>query len=231
MKSEKKQTIKLSKINGDGRYRVRDIDPHKVTIFKDRFKTGAQFPPIVLDQNYNIIEGNHRYQALMNLNPDCEVEVIVKHYDSVKDRLIDAGIYNQKNGFPLDAFEEKRLAFRLRGAKASESEIEKAVGRPFKIIERWYGQAILVVGAKGQSREEPRKGGIARSIKEVSDSQYEVIVNKASGWSPTFHIDQIVLHIDNETIDLEDERVIDRLKALSDLLISVLKNPGKEDVV
>lgn len=230
MGSEERKKIEVSKINGDGRYRIRDIDPHKIAVFKDRYKTGAQFPPIVLDQDLNIISGNHRYQMYMSIDPGCTVKVIIKHYDSVKNRLIDAGTYNQKNGFPLDGFEEKRLAFRLRSAKATENEIEKAVGRPFKIIERWYGQAILVVGEKGQRREEPRKGGVAKSIKEVNDKQYEIIVNRASGWSPVFHADQIILHIGNKTVDLDDEKVAEKLKELRNLLTSAL-GMNKEGIV
>ena len=227
----KKKSIKLQDVNIDGRFRVRDIDSHIVKVFKDRRNVGIDLTskePFVLDQNNNLISGHHRYEALMEIDPDCKVKVIIKQYESLKERLVDAGNLNNENGFPLTEYEQKRLAFRLKGLKADEEEIVKAIGRPSTIIDRWFGQAVVVIHPDGHKEKKARKGGLPKTIEELSLDQYEKLHEKGSGWSPSFHIYQIILHLSNNTIDLHKETSVQQLTELYEKIGAVLSALKKE---
>jgi len=225
------KTIKLQDININKGFRVRDIDPHVVKVFKDRRKTGVDLTskePFVLDQDYNLISGHHRYIALMTIDPGCKVRVHVKKYRSIKERLIDAGALNNENGFPLQEYEEKRLAFRLRDMSASEDEIVTATGRPMTVVDRWFGQAVIVLYPDGRKEQKARKGGLSKTIKELTEEQYAAVDKKGSGWFPIFHADQVLFHIRNNTVDLSDEATVRKLVELHKVVGLVLSGLQKE---
>lgn len=228
--TQRRIKIALGDINIDTRLRVRDIDSHKVAVFRDVLSSKNDLPPGIIDQNKVLICGHHRYEAQMkNFPPDQLISMIQKDYESDKERLIDAGRDNQTQGFRLTPFEEKRLAFRLKTMEATEEEISKAIGRPVSKILRWHGDAILVINGQGKKEEKPRKGGIPKSIKTMNSDQYDNMAKKNSGWPLSFHADQIMVNIENKTIDFTDPLVIDKLKELVEIVTRALQEVGHGD--
>ncbi len=218
--------IKLGDINIDTRLRVRDIDSHKVAVYRDVIKAKGIFPALVVDQGNTLIEGHHRYEAMMKeYKIDREIAIDKRTFKNDKERLVCAGTENQKQGFRLTGFEEKRLAFRLATVDADIDEISKAIGRPVSKIMSWHGEAIIVMDGKEQT-EKPRKGGIPKTIKEMSSEQYEEMAQKASGWTPMFHADQIIHHIENKTMAYDDVTVA-KLKELVNVIQAALKESVK----
>ncbi len=217
--------MKLGDINIDGRYRVRDINAHMIACLVDALNAGASLPKKIVDQEGALVEGFHRYEALMkHYGAGYEVEVIKRDFDSIKARLLCAGEENQKNGLRLNPFEEKRLAFRLAKEDASLEEISSAIGRPVKKIMTWHDQAIIVTEGRKKTPK-PRKGGISKEITTMTAKQYDEMEKKASGWTLVFHANQVIHHIENKTI-IYDVVTVAKLNELIAKITATLKSEG-----
>ena len=106
----KKQAIILSDININTEYRVREINEQIINTYADGLRQGVEFPLIVIDQNNDIIEGNHRYKAMLKCySPTKKIEVLKHEFKDIVDRLKYAAGCNQKNGFRMSTYDEKRL--------------------------------------------------------------------------------------------------------------------------
>jgi hypothetical protein len=216
--------VSLGDINRNGLFQIRDINSTIVAQFKDAMRMGAEFPPITVDQNNNLIDGFTRHEAMRGLYEPNEVITVIKHtFKDDKERLEYAGKQNQQNGYRLTPFEEKRLAFRLARLGADQEQISSAIGRPVKKIISWHKDALIVTGPKGGEREEPRKRGVDKGIKKVTEKQYGRISREVSGWTPNFHADQIILHIENKTLNFENADTVDKLRELIEVIEKALK--------
>jgi len=221
--STNKVKIALGDINKNGLYQVRDINANQVAKYKDAIKLGAKFPSMTIDQNNSLIDGFTRYEALVKVHGlKYKITVIKRNFKDDIERLEYAASENSKNGYSLDPFEEKRLAFRLGRLGVSEEEISLAIGRPVKKILRWHKEALIIMGPKGK-HSEPRKRGVHKDIKEVTEEQYDRIKKEVSGWAPNFHADQIILHIENETLNFKNEQIVLKLQKLVGVITEALK--------
>lgn len=218
--------MSLGDINKNGLYQVRDVNSTIVAEYKDQYLMGADFPPVTVDQNNDLICGYTRHAAMCQaFEMDEIITVIKKSFKNDLERLEYAGRDNQSNGYRLTPFEQKRLAFRLQKLGADEERISQAIGRPVQKIMRWHDDALIVIGPNGK-HEEPRKRGVDKGIKEVTEDQYELIRTNVSGWSPVFHANQIILHIENETLNFQNQETVGKLQELIEVITSALEKRG-----
>lgn len=219
--------IALGDINIDQRLRVRDIDAHKVAVFRDALSLKKNLGALLIDQENVLVDGHHRYTALMKtFDPDYLVSAKQQEFADEKSRLVAAGAVNQEHGFRLTPFEEKRLAFRLKTEGASEEEVSKAIGRPVSKIIRWHNDAILVIGPDNKREPRARKGCVDKAIKTMTEPQYNVMEKQYVGVPIAFQADQILKHIANDTINYEDDHVIQKLHELVENVTRALKEAG-----
>jgi len=215
--------IALGDINKNGLYQVRDVSASQVVKYKDAGKLGADFPPMTIDQSNDLIDGFTRYEALIQLHDfRYKVTVVKLNFKDDIERLEYAASENNKNGYGLQPIEEKRLAFRLERLGADKEKISKAIGRPVKKILRWHNEALIVIGPKGE-HSEPRKRGVDKDIKKVTKEQFDRIEKEVSGWMPNFHADQIILHIENKTLNFKNEQTVLKLQELVEVIAKALE--------
>lgn len=213
--------VKLSKVLADGYYAVREINTHVIAQYADAMKQGNIFPPIVLMKGTNqLICGYHRYTAYkMVFDPDYEIEVEYRKYSQESDAYIDAARDNAQHGSPLTIFEKKGIITRAKKYGIDMNKLSSIFGISKEKLEKWTYESVMVPDANGNLEEKPLKGGNGHLAgKEMTRETYDDMKNSYSGWNVTFHVNQIIKHINNGTIDYYDKAQNEKLYELSKLL-------------
>ena len=218
--------IELGKIKIDEEYRIRPIKSQVVNSYMQKMEIGCEFPPLLIDQNNVLIDGHLRYASYCKLyQMDYKVSVIQKMFSSLKDRLLAAAEENSKNGHRMESYEEKKLYVRLKHLAVTDIMISKALGVTVNQIHRMENGLIKIVGKSSLLNKSepvddfrPIKRCVSLPIKEMTEKQWDIMDKKASGWSPSFHANQIVLHIKEGYVDLTNEDTISSLKRLKNTL-------------
>ena len=52
-----------------------DFDKYTIEEYEDKLNNGEKLPPIVIDKHFEIIDGNHRAKASLNLNKNIDAYV------------------------------------------------------------------------------------------------------------------------------------------------------------
>ncbi len=201
-------TIKLGDIVEDGTLMIREINQQKVNEYAEAMTLGEVFPPMKVDKkSKRLVCGFHRnkgYQIVYN--PEEEINVEYKDYKDEAEMLLDAYSDNRKNGLPLSPWDRKKGVFRLKQHNIPEKIIRLTLGLTEERWNKWDADTIIVLNEdSGKKEEKPKKGGL-NQIEEVSEKVYSNIEKHYSGWNVTFHAKQILMHINDETINKENEK-------------------------
>lgn len=221
--------IKLGLINQDGTVQLRKIHGVTVARYKEAMRQGAIFPPLFVDKKTKIlVSGYTRFTAYMGVfDVNYEVPVILKDYKDHKEMLLDAAADNSRNGLPMQSFETKSFILRCQEEKISTADGAKALCVSEDKYLALGLEFVIVEKPGGITEKKPLKGGMKHMKGEkMSESQYEKVEESYSGWTPIFHVNQIMVHIRNDTMDWNNEQNIESLLELADLIMTEIKHRG-----
>ena len=215
--------IKLQNLVIDPTIQVREVCSQTVSKYRQAYRAGAQFPPIVVDKKtLRVVCGNHRYFMLKGLiEPSDLVDCEVIDFKSEQDLLKYAARDNSVHGRPLSTFDKKRIILRLKKLKTTDAELSKILGIPEKRISQLAGMTVCVVGGKGKKkykREEPLKRGLEHlKGREVTEDQYQEHKHKDRGIQASSMAKALTRWIDNGWISGDEIT----MAAMTDLYASL----------
>jgi len=205
----KTQKIKLGDLVFDERLiKLRPINIFFVSQYRQAYRGGHIFPPIIVEENTNrIASGNHRATAMIGeYGLDYEVKVIVKKYASKKALLEDFVKENIRHGCPIDGITKKRLSIALINEGASLEELAVLFGVPVKRIIQMGEQTVVVIGVNGKHEILPVKKNFD-TLAELTKSQYDEHCKRDLGIPPAHLAEQLLRWFRNDWIGRTDEHL------------------------
>lgn len=218
---------KLMNIMLDPSIHVREIDPFTVSKYAQAMREGTVFPPLVLESKTNrIVCGNHRYTAYKRVfDPDFEVPVEFVKFKSEAEIIRMAARDNASHGRPLDTWDMKRVALRLKDLGDTPEEIARTLSVPVRKISEWAGMTVVVIGKNGKSRYvAPVKRGLEHMAgKEIKTDVYEAHKAHDPGNSVRSLAAVITRHINAGLIDVDDSKTMANLGDLYEALKKIIE--------
>jgi len=218
--------IRLMDIVLDPSIQVREVEPFTVSKYVQSMREGAVFPPLLLEEKSNrIVCGNHRYTAYKKiLQPESKVEVVLRKFAGEAEIIRTSAKDNATHGRPLDTWDMKRVAARLRDLGDKTEGIAAMFNIPVKKVEQWAGMSVVVIG-KGKSRyTAPVKHGLEHLAgKTIQAKDYESHKQHDYGIPIKNMAAIITRHLQSRWIASEDVKTVENLQALYTELGDYLK--------
>ena len=168
--------------------RFRPLDKKAVKVIEESIQKNGQLQPILIDKNGNLIDGNHRLNACINLGISC-IAKVVDEVDEDKLALmeIDTNLCRKElsaSELEIHLAERKKIYLRLypetaKGsftkseAKSFAEDTADTMGVSKKTIER-------LVKRGEESTDEMRE---ARDSKVITNSELDEVIKETSGLS------------------------------------------------
>lgn len=202
-------------------YPRNNVDSQHVKHLVEALAAGEELPPGIIDKKTKrLIDGFHRKRARIQLyGPDAEMEVIEKTYKNDAEMFLDAMRYNAAHGVKLDQCDRTHCVII---AERLSIPLEAVAGALHVPIERlgMLRTHRTALGSSGLTI--PLKRTISHFAgKRLNKAQAEAN-EKLSGMNQAFYANQLIMLIENRLLDLEDERLMDRLKVLHEALEGLL---------
>lgn len=203
------------------------IDSGLVKDFSSSLMAGEKLPPIIIEEKTKrIVDGFHRHRAFVRVyGEDAKMEVILKSYASNNELYLDALRYNGVHGKRIRGYEQTHAINKALNMKIEPLQIAIALGITKERIDKIMTDKIATI--KKTSIRVPIKASVKKMINgqdgQITKEQAEAMEH-LGGVGPTLHINQLILMLDNNLIDLTDDRIVRGLKALNEVLGQVLDN-------
>jgi hypothetical protein len=216
------KTRKLSELVLDfDLYPRASIDTHHAAEMQKAVEAGAKLPPIIIcKRSKRIADGVHRYRVYVRLfGLDFLVEVIEKGYKTDADLFLDAVRYNASHGLRMDTHDKTHCILRAKELHISATALAGVLNMDPKRIGELRETRTATAGNLHAALP------IKRTIQHMAGKQLtkpQVEANeRLSGMHQTFYVNQVITLIENDLLDTSDEVLMDRLKALGELIAGV----------
>ncbi len=202
-------------------YPRKSIDTHHAKEMQHAVEAGTALPPIIIDKkSKRIADGFHRHRVYTRLfGPDAEVDVIEKNYASDADLFLDAIRYNVSHGMRMDTCDKTHCIILAKHLRIAVAAVAAALCMDVKRVAELKTTRTATVGNLNQSVP------IKRTIQHMAGKELTAPQAKAndalSGMHQTFYVNQIITLIENDLLDTADEKLMDRLKVLGELIAGI----------
>jgi hypothetical protein len=196
-------------------YPRNDVGGYHVGTLASALKAGAELPPLLIDKTSNkIIDGFHRRRAHIKVyGPDCKVPCVLKTYPSESAMFAEAARLNGTHGRALTECDRVRVVVLGNKFGMDESQLCTVLNCLPEDLERLRTRV-----AKDNGSEVPLK----QTIKHMSGktlSKKQVDANKRlSGMNQLFYVNQLITLIENDLLEKDNEKLMERLKVLKKLI-------------
>lgn len=195
---------------------IRRVNPVFVSRYRQAMRQGDEFPPLIITKDNVIVSGNHRYEAyFLEFPEDHKVPVEVRDYKNEAEMIEDAVRDNARHGNPLDGISRKRAILKLLELGKKEDKISKLFGVSVKHITKMAGEYVVV---RGNGKKPVKRGLEHLSGQTVSKKQYEAHNQKDRAMKVYSQCEQIQRWLENDWIDLEDNRNVEALANLAQVI-------------
>lgn len=214
-------------------YPRHDVDAHHVNDIARAMEAGAEMPPIVIEKkSRRIIDGFHRGKAYQKLyEPETEIDVIEKTYRDEQALFLDAIRYNSSHGKNFDSHDRAHCTIMALNLGIDD----KALAGVLHVDEDYIGklradrvafggkiEPSIVGGGKTNRLQVPIKQTIKHMAGKTLTNDQQAANNKLSGMNQSFYANQLITLIESKLIDLADERLMERLRILHEMLDDLL---------
>ena len=163
---EKLTKIKVSELKIDEQLiKLRPVNPFVVSRYRQNYRTGANFPPIVINKKTGlIVSGNHRATAMAEELPeDHKIDVVFRTYKNEREIIEDFTRENITHGNELSGISRKLIMCKLLDLGASNEEIAKLFSLPIKRIDQIGTGFRFIMGGKEGCETKHKKYDIDKS--------------------------------------------------------------------
>lgn len=202
-------------------YPRNNVDAHNVRNLVDALAAGAELPPIIIDRkSKRVADGFHRVRAvLQHGGEDADIIVIEKNYSSEAEMFLDAMRYNSAHGAKLDSCDRVHCAI-----------IAERLSIPIEAVAGALHMPPDKLGDLKVSRTATGSGGLSIPIKRTFQhmagrklTKQQLAVNdRSSGMNQVFYVNQIIDLCESKMLNLDDEKLVERLRVLHDTLSGIL---------
>jgi len=202
-------------------YPRNNVDSHNVRCIVDAMENEVELPPIVIDKkSKRVVDGFHRTKAaIRHGGPDCEVQVVEKSYANESEMFLDAMRYNASHGARLDPCDRARCTI-----------IAERLAIPIDALASALHTSAGKLGDLRNSRTAKGAGGLVIPLKRTNrhmagkrlNKQQEMANERSSGMNQVFYANQLIDLIEAKLLKLDDEKLLERLRILHELLDGVL---------
>lgn len=134
MKLVRKSTVDISTLKTTFFVRAA-LDQERVLQFAMLKEAGVKFPPIVIDEDGNIIDGRHRYEAELFLSA-THVDVEVRSFNSEIDKIEFAFKSNTGGSLPPTDKDLTHVVKMLLDKNVAQKKVAEITGLPFVICKK-----------------------------------------------------------------------------------------------
>ena len=216
----KKIKVKIKDISTDPKLiTLRPVNIVFVSRYRQAYRTGADFPLIIVDSQNLVVSGNHRYQAMLEeFGPDYEITVNQKAFKSEKDRLEFFAAENSHHGNPLDGISKKRIAVSMIEAGATQEDVARVFNVHVQKVIKWGDNCAMLVIGRGKTTPVPlKKGPDIEPGQIITRKEYKEHIQCDIGKSPFSIAEQLSRWLRNGWVKKTDTN----LKCLRDLSANI----------
>jgi len=200
------------------------VDPAHVQALVFALEGGGNLPPITADaKSKKITDGWHRKRAYVRFHgPDATVDVELVDYADEAAMKLDAVARNAAHGRPLDRIDKTRSVLMLQTSGFTSSQIALALQVPEKRIEKLSIRVADGPVSSGETIPGTKSIALKRSVAHLEGGKLTKAQAKAHATMPgtSFLLiaRQLCLALSENMVNLEDEKLVEQLKALRELL-------------
>jgi hypothetical protein len=218
--------IKISNIILDyNLYPRNQINSLHVKDLCDAIEAGCKLPPIIVDsKTKKVIDGFHRVIAHQRMKLD-KIDATIKNYKSEQDMFIDAVFYNSAHGQKFSHYEIVKIFEKGQELGIEPERLASASHLTIKRINELM-ELKTAVGDKGKIVPIKRTL-VAWKGKKITKKQIEGNT-VAGGFYPLYYINQVINILENDLIDYQDDKIIQRIIDLKNLIESKLNENKAE---
>lgn len=206
-------------------YPRKEVDSQHAALIQEAIEGGAVLPPIVIDKKTKrIVDGFHRYRAYKRISrndPEFVVTCIEKSYRNEAELFLDAMRYNAEHGRALTKFDRTHCILVAMQLEIADKDIANVLHVQVDAVQKLVADRSAY-GTNGKQKLTPIKSTIKHKAgMKLSKGQVECNA-KLGGMQQTFYVNQVILLIENDLLDVENEKLMERLQMLAELLEKVL---------
>lgn len=220
------KTLQLSELNFDqSLLELRGINEAVVSTYRQAYRSGKDLGRITVDQDYNIVSGNHRVSAMLaEFGEEHEIEVEGKRFASEADRVAYFAEQNLHHGLQLTSSQRRAITLRLLDNGKEAGEVANLFGVSVKRIEKWAGLSFVVLEG-GKRVHKPMKRGLEHLAgRQISQSNYQQHWKQDRGVRVSGLASQLTRWLNNGFVDFDNDA--DR-QALMDLMAALEEHSDK----
>lgn len=203
-------------------YPRNSVDAHNVKHICDALAAGIDLPPVIIDKkSKRVVDGFHRVRANLRLyGEDATVTVVEKAYKNDAAIFIDAMRYNASHGAKLDQCDRTHCVLIAERLSIPAEAVAGALNMP---VDKLSLLRMTRVATSTSGLSIPLKRTISKQFAGRRLNKRQVEANeKLSGMNQAFYVNQLIELLESNMIDTDDERLVDRLRHLSELLESIV---------
>jgi len=194
------------------------VDSTVVTEIMESLRSGRKIPPIIVDEKtLRIIDGFHRRRAILKLykdNPMIECEL--KKYNSIQEMYLDAVAYNRARGKDITGSELTHAILKGLELKIEPEVLAEAVHITTQRVDEIINNKAVKIEATNTLI--PLKGSVRHLKGAKVTKKQAIVIDHASGTQQWLLIQQVNDLIENDLLNLDNERVVYELKRLKKLI-------------
>jgi hypothetical protein len=206
-------------------YPRKEIDRQHAAILQEAIEGGAVMPPLVLEtKTHRVVDGFHRVRAYKHIakdDVDFLVTCIEKTYKSEALLFLDAMRYNAEHGRALNKFDRTHCIIMAHQLKVSDKDIAAVLHVQVEAVKRLVVDRTAT-RVNGKQTLMPIKSTIRHMAGKTLSVEQSACNEKLGGMQQGFYVHQLVMLIESGLLDLENERLMQQVKRLYELLEGVL---------
>lgn len=196
------------------------VDSQHLAEMCEAERAGVEFPPVVADsKSKRVVDGFHRVLKHMKLYGEgAELPCAFKRFGSEKEMFLEAMRLNANHGRHLCSYDKAHCILVSSRLKISDDQIALALAITTDRVE-------LVKSTKMANVEE---GGVKVTVaikrtirhkagKRLTKRQHEAN-DQLGGMEQLFYVNQLILLVENDLLDTENAKLMERLKHLKGIL-------------
>jgi len=215
----KQKILKIEDINIEEEYYPRTKCYWQTSYkYSQIMQAGTEFPPIevaVIRRRFYLVDGRHRMEA-HKLNKEEFIQAVINpNIRNFKQLYIEAVKRNVKHGEPLTVQDRTKIALKLQKMNFKDVEISRLIGVPVQKLEKYIADRVTNTVTGKTITLKPATSHVKD---ELVSENVEYAQENLSGIPQTKLLDDIIDLLDSSLIDLNNEKVVEKLGKIKELL-------------
>jgi hypothetical protein len=200
-------------------YPRQEVNGTNVADLVAAMEAGIKLPPAIVDRKtLRVVDGWHRVKAALRIDPEGEIAVTLKDYPSEAALFEDAIHLNAIHGQKLSHFDQARCMARAVELKMAPAQIAAAFGIT---IDRLSDLQLHKTATVGKTMVPIKHTAAHLAGQQITKAQAAAAA-AAGGMSATFYVNQVIKIIEGDILEVDNEKLMERLRHLARLLESVI---------